>query len=167
MATTLKINRQTETIKVDNPDGTTACEWKIATDDASMEKRLRMVGDAMDRFAAIQAKIDKAGEDAEAAKEAKAAMARLMKRTVSAIIGADGWNDVLAYIGDGEPCDPEKNIANIGEVFAALVTWLYEHCTSKQLREVGVLFEREQKRTGGKWAPDNRASRRAKPKKRK
>lgn len=167
MATTLKINRQIETIKVTDPDGTTAYEWRIPTDDESMETMLHMVGNAMDRSAAIQKKIDRAQEDAEAAAEAKAAMVRLLKRTVSAIIGNQGWNDVLTYIGDGKPCDPEKNIANIGEVFAALTTWLYEHCTSKQLREAGIYFEREGSRTVEKRMPDNRARRREKGRKRK
>lgn len=165
MATTLKINRQVETIKVNDEDGSELYAWKVSTDDDSLQRTLNMVGNAMDRFAAIQKKIDRAQEDAEAAAEAKAAMVRLLKRTVSAIIGNQGWNDVLTYIGDGKPCDPEKNIANIGEVFAALTTWLYEHCTSKQLRDAGIYFDGEKKNT--QWRPDNRANRRAKGKKRK
>lgn len=164
MATTLKINRQVETIKVDNPDGSTAYEWRIATDDKNLVKMLHMVGNAMDRFATLQRKIDDEKLSAEERAEAENAMVKLMKRIVSAIIGEQGWADVLEYIGDGVPCDPAKNIINIGEVFAALVTWLYEHCTSKQLREAGVYFQAEQRRTGGKWAPDNSAARRSKGK---
>lgn len=46
---------------------------------------------------------------------------------------------------DGEQVDPAENIVNVGEVLAGLVTWLYEHCTSKQLREAGMYAQRQSK----------------------
>lgn len=155
MAMTLKINRQFETIEVENPDGSIACSWQVATDDASLTSMLYRVGNAMDRFAALQLKPDGDAPD----EKTKEATVRLLKRTISAIIGEDGYDDVLRYIGDGEPCDANNNIVNIGEVFAALCTWLYEHCSSKQLREAGITFKKAE--------TSNRAQRRKHPKKRK
>lgn len=159
MAELIRINRAVETIEVRDEDGEVACSWKVRTDDASLERTLRMVGNAMDRFAGINADISQAETDEER-QQATEAMVRLLKRTVTAIIGEDGWHDVLAYIGDGEECDPAANVANLGEVFAALVTWLWDHCSSKQLREAGVYFSAEEEKL-----PQNRKQRRAKAKK--
>ena len=164
MATTLKINRQHETIKVDDEDGSALYEWKVPTDDDSLNRTLNMVGNAMIRAKDLSDEQAKATTPEEA-KEATDSLVKLQKRVISAIIGADGYQDVLCYIGDGEPCDPAKNIVNIGDVFGALCVWLYEHCTSKQLRDAGIYFDGEKK--NAQWRPDNRASRRAKPKKRK
>lgn len=159
MATTLKINRQVETIDVRADDGSALYEWNVRTDDASMQRMISMVGNALDRAHSLTDKAEKADTD-EARSEANADIARLQKRVISAIIGSDGYNDVLEYIGGGEPCDPMENIVNIGDVFGALCVWLYERCTAKQLREAGVYFERQRKSE-----PPNRAARRAKGKK--
>lgn len=158
MAELIRINRAVETIEVRDEDGEVACSWKVRTDDESLERTLRMVGGAMDRFAALNAEMAQAETDEER-KQAVDAMVRLFKRTITAIIGEQGWHDVLAYIGDGEECDPAANIANLGEVFAALTTWLWNHCSSKQLREAGVYFTAEKAKL-----PMNRKQRRAKKK---
>lgn len=165
MDTVLDINRKHEKIRVEE-GGRTVLEWRIATDDKSIEDMIAKIGNAVDRAHILVEKEAEAETDEER-REANDMIVRLQKRVITAIIGADGYRDVLTYIGDGEPCDPSENIRNIGEVFAALCVWLYERCTSKQLREMGVYFQREDDRMGGKWVPDNRASRRAKGKKRK
>ena len=159
MAELIRINRAVETIEVRDEDGEVACSWKVRTDDETMERTLRMVGNAMDRFKAVNDEIA-AAETEEERQRATEVMVRLFKRTITAIIGEQGWHDVLAYIGDGEECDPAANIANLGEVFAALVTWLYDRCSSKQLREAGVYFNAEKAKL-----PMNRKQRRAKAKK--
>lgn len=158
MAELIRINRAAETIEVRDEDGEVACSWTVKTDDASLERTLRMVGNAMDRFGALSAEAAQAETDEERQK-ATDTMVRLFKRTITAIIGEQGWHDVLAYIGDGEECDPAENITNLGEVFAALVTWLWNHCSSKQLREAGVYFAAEKAKL-----PQNRKQRRAKKK---
>lgn len=142
MPTILNINREVEKIVIPGDANQEDTVLEVFTDDKSIEQTLHQVGNAIDRFAALQSKLDKA-EDEEAVKEQQEAIARLFKRTISAIVGKDGWQKILEYIGDGEPVDPTNNIMTIGEVFAALVTWLYERCTSKQLRDAGVRFERE------------------------
>ena len=158
MADLIRINRAVETIEVRDEDGDVACSWKVRTDDESLERTLRMVSGAMDRFAALNVEMAQAETDEER-KQAVDAMVRLFKRTITAIIGEQGWHDVLAYIGDGEECDPAANISNLGEVFAALTTWLWNHCSSKQLREAGVYFTAEKAKL-----PMNRKQRRAKKK---
>jgi hypothetical protein len=158
MAELIRINRAVETIEVRDENGDVACSWKVRTDDENLERMLRMVGNAMDRFAALNDEMTQAETDEERQKAAET-MARLFKRTITAIIGEQGWHDVLAYIGDGEECDPAANIANLGEVFAALTTWLWNHCSSKQLREAGVYFTAEKAKL-----PMNRKQRRAKKK---
>lgn len=158
MAELIRINRAVETIEVRDENGDVACSWKVRTDDENLERTLRMVGNAMDRFAALNDEMTQAETDEERQKAAET-MARLFKRTITAIIGEQGWHDVLAYIGDGEECDPAANIANLGEVFATLITWLWNHCSSKQLREAGVYFTAEKAKL-----PMNRKQRRAKKK---
>ena len=141
MATsTIKINRSIEHIVVRDEDGEAACDWAVRTDDASMERMTRLVGDAMSRFHALSDGLGAAESDEER-KRASEAMARLFKRTICAVIGEQGWEDVLAYIGDGEPVDPAEHVNDLGEVFAALVNWLWEHCSNKQLREAGAYFQ--------------------------
>lgn len=157
MATsTIKINRSVEHIVVRDEDGEVAYRWKVRTDDASLERITHLVGDAMSRFHALSDELGAAESDEER-KRASEAMARLFKRTTCAIIGEQGWEDVLAYIGDGEPVDPTEHVNDLGEVFAALVNWLWEHCSNKQLREAGVYFQGQKQ-----YVPKNRANRRKK-----
>lgn len=140
--TTIKINREVEHITVKDDDGEVLYDWTVKTDDRSLEQTLHLVGNAMDRASEFAKKADAAETEEEVA-ELNEIMVRLFKRTISAIIGPKGYQDVLTYIGDGQPCDPANNISNIGEVFASLCTWLYSKCTNKQLREAGVYFETE------------------------
>lgn len=144
MSTILKINKAVEKIIIPTDDDQEDIVLQVFTDDKNIELTLHQVGNAMDRFAALNKKLETAENEEDTAK-AQEAMARLFKRTISAIVGEDGWNTILTYIGDGKPADPAQNILTLGEVFAALVTWLYDHCTSKQLRNAGVYFQKEQK----------------------
>lgn len=157
MATsTIKINRSTEHIVVRDEDGEVAYRWEVRTDDASMERMTHLVGDAMSRFHVLSDELGAAESDEER-KQASEAMARLFKRTTCTIIGEQGWEDVLAYIGDGDPIDPTEHVNDLGEVFAALVSWLWEHCSNKQLREAGVYFHSQKQ-----YVPKYRANRRKK-----
>ena len=143
MSTILKINKEVEKIIIPSEDGSDDVILEVFTDDKSITQTLHQVGNAMDRFAALQSKLDKAANEGEVT-EAQQTMARLFKRSITAIVGKDGWDKILCFIGDGKPADPANNIITLGEVFAALVTWLYEHCTSKQLRDAGIYFKREE-----------------------
>ena len=155
MATqTIKINRAVERITVRDEEGEPLYTWKVRTDDRSMERMTHMVGDAMERFHALSDELDAGGTEEER-KQTAGAMVRLFKRNTCAIIGEQGWEDVLEYIGDGEEIDPADYISDLGEVFAALCSWLWDHCSNKQLREAGVFFQGQKK-----FVPNNRAARR-------
>lgn len=137
----IKLNKQTE--HIDIKAGEEVVTFSVKTDDDNIERMLTMVGNSMDRFASLQHKMDTIENEDEVA-EAKNAMVRLQKRCITAIVGEEGYNDILLLLSDDdEPVDPAKNIVNIGEVFAALCTWLYDHCTSKQLREAGIYFQKQ------------------------
>lgn len=157
MATVIKLNKQVEHVILESGDD--ELDIEIRTDDASIERMIKMVGNALDRFASIQREIDEAAEtgDPEAVGKATDAMVRLERRVIVAIAGEGAYEGILSLMSDdGDAVDPAENIANVGEVLAGLVTWLYDHCTSKQLREAGVYAERQsrnmpkKRRKGGK-----------------
>lgn len=141
MAHVIKLTKEVEDIDIVTDDEVVT--FRIKTDDESITRMLNLVGNAMDRFASLQHKIDTVESEEDGA-EAEQAMVRLLKRCIIAIVGEDGYNIILVLMSDdGNPVDPAKNLSNIGEVFATLVTWLYDRCTSKQLREAGVYFEKQ------------------------
>lgn len=141
MSTVLKINKQIEKIIIPSDDGEDVV-LEVSTDDNNIGRTLHLVGNAMDKFATLQKKMDSAEDEAQL-DESKEAITHLFKRCISAIVGDDGWKKILEFIGDGKAVDPKENILTLGEVFAALVTWLYQHCTSQQLRSAGVYLQRE------------------------
>lgn len=146
MATVIKLNKQVEHVIVES--GGDELDIEIRTDDESIERTVKMVGNALDRFSSIQREIDEAAEtgDQEKVDKATDAMVRLEKRVIVAIAGEGAYEGILSLMSDdGEPVDPAENIVNLGEVLAGLVTWLYDHCTSKQLREAGVYVQRQSK----------------------
>lgn len=157
--TNLQINKRQETIGIEGPNGEPLYEWVVDTDDESLQKMLNRVQNAFLRAPDLEEKARNA-ETPEEVREANEATVKLQRRGISAIIGEDGYNDILEYIGDGEPVDPYDHIITIGDVFGTLCVWLYERCTSKQLREAGMFLQAEQRRTGGQWVPNNRANRR-------
>ncbi len=159
----LQFNRSVEYINIPDDDGETLYEWGVKTDDESLQTMLVRVGNAFERAKQLSDAAD-AATTPEELEAANAEIVKLQKRVISAIIGPDGYEDILEYIGDGEKVDPSKHIRTIGDVFGSLCVWLYERCTSKQLREAGIYFEGEQRRMGGKWAPNNRKARRSKKK---
>lgn len=157
--TTLQVNKKQETIGIEDADGEVLYEWTVNTDDDSLQKMLNRVQNAFLRAPDLEEKAANA-KTPEEAREANEATVKLQRRAISAIIGEQGYNDILEYIGDGEPVDPYDHIITIGDVFGSLCMWLYERCTSKQLREAGLFMQAEQRRTGGVWVPKNRSNRR-------
>ena len=100
----------------------------------------------------------------EKAAEANAAQARLMKRTISAFIGTEGWEQLLAWMGGDEgPIAPEENIRILGEVFATFLNMLARHATSEQLMACGLAYSERADQVQAL----NRAQRRAKAKRKK
>lgn len=140
----LKINRKIEKIAVRDDDGTVIYEWSVPTDDASLQRMLNLVANAFERAKDLDEQIS-AATTPEDERKAVESTAKLQRRAISAIVGEQGYADILEYIGDGEPVDPCEHIVSVGDVFGALCMWLYERCSSRQLREAGAFFEKEAK----------------------
>ncbi len=143
MATILNINKEYEEIIIPGGEGEDVV-LSVCTSDANIEATLHKVGNAIDRFQVLSSNVNLASSEDDL-EQAKDALSNLIARTTSAIVGEQGWLDILTFIGDGTPVDPKENISTLGEVFAALVTWLYDHCSNKQLRAAGVYLQRETK----------------------
>lgn len=127
----------------ENPD---TPRFRVWFDDKHIEEYLAKVGNAIDRA------------------QANAAQARLMKRTISAFIGTEGWEQLLAWMGGDEgPIAPEENIRILGEVFATFLNMLARHATSEQLMACGLAYSERADQVQAL----NRAQRRAKAKRKK
>lgn len=135
----------------ENPD---TPRFRVWFDDKHIEEYLAKVGNAIDRAQANE----------QMAREADAAQARLMKRTISAFIGTEGWEQLLAWMGGDEgPIAPEENIRILGEVFATFLNMLARHATSEQLMACGLAYSERADQVQAL----NRAQRRAKAKRKK
>lgn len=122
----------------ENPD---TPRFRVWFDDKHIEEYLAKVGTAIDRAQANE-QMAREADTPEKVAEANAAQTRLMKRTVSAFIGTEGWEELLAWMGGDEgPIVPEENIRILGEVFAAFLNMLARHATSEQLIACGLAYE--------------------------
>ena len=111
----------------ENPD---TPRFRVWFDDKHIEEYLAKVGNAIDRAQANE-QMAREADTPEKVAEANAAQARLMKRTISAFIGTEGWEQLLAWMGGDEgPIAPEENIRILGEVFATFLNMLARHATS-------------------------------------
>ena len=143
----LNASRATELVYFDDPndDPDTPC-FEVPFDDESIEELLGKVGDAIDRAQSLDRKSRAAKTDEERA-EVNQMMVRLQKRVISAFIGSEGYDALLEWMGRGTKIDPSKHIRQLGEVFASLLMLLGRKATSEQLRECGIYYARESKKT--------------------
>lgn len=113
--------------------GTDIC-WAVATDDKSVTRMLNRLANAVARAEGVSAALDSAQgtEDVQVATDNVVA---LQKAAIEAVIGGAGYQDVLAYMGGGDPVDPACHIVALGDVMAALCAWVYDHCSLKTARE--------------------------------
>ena len=121
MATILSINKENEKIVIPVEDGDDVV-LSVNTSDKNIETVLHKVGNAISKFQTLSKNIELATGD-EDVEQAKDALVNLMKRTISAIVGKEGWEDILSFIGDGTPVDPKREhhdawrgIRGIGDV---------------------------------------------------
>ena len=138
-----KIARAYEDVWLDDPEeNPDSPHWRVPFDDASIETYLAKVSSAIDRARDNERMAREAATDEER-RAANEAQARLIKRTVAAFIGTEGWDEMLRWLGGGEAVDPADYIRVLGEVFAAFLDMLGRYCTSAQLRACGMRYERE------------------------
>ena len=118
---TITVHRQTERIEVKDEDGGVAFALELRTDDGSLERMLAETQAALDDY-------QRSVPDGSAAEgdDAAQAAARMQRRCITSIAGEDGYHETLAYIGGGAECDPAENLNNVGEVWGALMVWLYD-----------------------------------------
>ncbi len=143
----LKVTKQIETIEVKDDNGDVVLSWNVPTDDASIQQLTNKLANALSRAADLSKAIDDA-ESPEKAEASRRNLVSLQKRVITAVLGDGAYEQILTYMGDGAPIDPMMNISNLGEIFAALCVWVYDHCTNEELRNAAqhLIPEGKQKR---------------------
>jgi hypothetical protein len=137
----ITVHRQTERVDVRDDDGEVALTLELRTDDRSLERMLAETKEALDAYEKeVPGDLDDAGE------AGVQAAARLQRRCITSIAGERGYQDILEYIGDGEPCDPADNLNNVGEVWSALLMWLYDRMARSGLTEGADYFNAQLRR---------------------
>ena len=122
----------------ENPD---TPRFRVWFDDRSIEGMLGKVANAIDRAQSISRALDgDVGEEERAGLADQ--LARLEKRVIVTFIGEEGYDALLAWMGDGEPVDPAAYTNALGEVMATFLTLLGRKATSEQLRACGMRYER-------------------------
>lgn len=143
----LRDARPYEDIYLDDPEvDQDTPRFRVWFDDKSIEAMLGKVATAIDRAQQISRRIDGAETEQERAEQVKA-MVHLEKRVITAFIGAEGYDRLLAWMGDGEPVDPAEYTSMLGEVMAQFLSLLGRKATNQQLRACGLLYAREGAKT--------------------
>ena len=143
----LRDARPYEDIYLDDPEvDPDTPRFRVYFDDASIDAMLGKVATAIDRAQQITRRIEGAETEEERAEQVKA-MVHLEKRVIAAFIGAEGYDQLLAWMGDGEPVDPARHTSMLGEVMASFLSLLGRKATNQQLRACGLLYAREGAKT--------------------
>lgn len=143
----LRISRPFEDVYFEDPnDNPDTPRYRVYFDDGSIETMLSKVSDAIDRAQSIQRKLDKA-ENEEDRAELIEMMTHLEKRVIVAFIGIEGYDQLLKWMGDGEPIDPSKYTSMLGEVMASFLMMLGRKATNEQLRKCGLYYSQESAKT--------------------
>lgn len=123
----------------ENPD---TPRFRVWFDDRSIEGMLGKVANAIDRAQAVSRALDgDVGEEERAGLTDQ--LARLEKRVIVTFIGEEGYDALLAWMGDGEPVDPTAYTNALGEVMATFLTMLGRKATSEQLRACGLYYSEQ------------------------
>lgn len=143
----LRISRPFEDVYFEDPnDNPDTPRYRVYFDDGSIETMLSKVSDAIDRAQSIQRKLDKA-ENEEDRAELIEMMTHLEKRVIVAFIGIEGYDQLLKWMGDGEPIEPSKYTSMLGEVMASFLIMLGRKATNEQLRRCGLYYSQESAKT--------------------
>ena len=143
----LRMSRPYEDIYFEDPmENPQTPRFRVYFDDQSIEEMLGKVSNAIDRAQSLDRKAKEASTPEERA-EVTEMMVHLQKRVIVAFIGADGYQQLLEWMGDGEAVDPAKHVVAMGEVFAQLMMLLGRKATNKQLRACGLYYSQESKKT--------------------
>ncbi|WP_417801705.1 hypothetical protein [Thermophilibacter provencensis] len=142
----LNVTRDYEDVYLQDPEEhPEAPRYRVRFDDASIDAMLAKIGDALDRARGLERRAAEASTDEERAEVARVT-AHLQRRVIVAVIGPEGYDDVLRLVGDGEPADPETHVVQLGEVFAQLMDLVSRRASSEKLREYSLHAYREGER---------------------
>lgn len=142
----LNVTRDYEDVYLQDPeDHPGAARYRVRFDDASIDSMLAKIGDALDRAQGLERRAAEASTDDERAEVARMT-AHLQRRVIAAVIGPEGYDDVLRLVGDGEPANPETHVVQLGEVFAQLMDLVGRRASSEKLREYSLRAYREGER---------------------
>lgn len=143
----LRLSRPYEDIYFEDPEENPGTpRFRVYFDDESIDELLGKVSNAIDRAQSIDRKLG-AAESAEERAELADMMAHLEKRVIVAFIGAEGYDRLLEWMGDGEPIDPSMHTSMLGEVMASLLMMLGRKATNEQLRRCGLYYSQESAQT--------------------
>lgn len=143
----LRMSRPYEDVYFDDPaDNPGTPRFRVYFDDESIEEMLGKVSNAIDRAHDLDRKAKGARTPEERA-EVTGMMVHLQKRVIVAFIGADGYQKLLEWMGDGEAVDPAAHTSALGEVFAQLMMLLGRKATNEQLRACGLYYSQESRKT--------------------
>lgn len=141
-------NKAYETIYLKDPNiYPDAPSWTIPLDDKSITAMQKIAKRAIDKaehlgkleLAAInEVEYDKVQED----------MVKLQKRTIVAVVGEQGYRDVLLWMSpDENPIEHKDYIVQLGEVFAGFLVALEVLITSPELRKFSEKVQRQTKKS--------------------
>lgn len=143
----LRLSRPYEDIYFDDPeDNPDTPRFRVFFDDDGIDEMLRKVADAIDRAQSIDKKLQAAQTEEERA-ELTEMMTHLEKRVIVAFIGIEGYDQLLKWMGDGEPINPSKYTSMLGEVMASFLMLLGRKATNEQLRRCGLYYSQESAKT--------------------
>lgn len=143
----LRQSRPYEDVYFDDPkENPETPVFRVWFDDESIEELLGKVADAIDRASSLSRKLETAETEEDRA-EITGMMVHLEKRVITAFIGAEGYDELLGWMGGGEQVDPARFTSMLGEVMASLLTMLGRKATNEQLRSCGLYFNQQTAKT--------------------
>lgn len=143
----LDIKRAYEDVYLADPmDDPDTPHWRVDFSDAAIDGYLANVRDAIDRAQSLTRAMD-AAEDAEGLASATQSLAKLEERVIATFIGTDGYEELLTWMGGGERIDPAGYTTQLGEVFAVFMGMLGRYVTNEKLRDCGIYYGEQGKRT--------------------
>lgn len=143
----LRVSRPYEDICFEDPeDNPDTPRFRVTFDDEGIEEMLRKVSDAIDRAQSIERKLQAVRSDEERA-ELTEMMTHLEKRVIVAFIGAEGYDELLEWMGGGKAIDPARYTSALGEVMASFLMLLGRKATNEQLRKCGLYYSQESAQT--------------------
>lgn len=141
-------NRAYETIYLKDPDiYPDAPSWTIPLDDEAITTMQKIAKGAIDKAAHL-GKLELAADDDIEYDKIQDDLVKLQKRTIIAVVGDQGYRDILVWMSPDEtPVEHKDYIVQLGEVFAGFLVALEALVTSPELRKFSEKVQRQSKKS--------------------